>query len=115
MATKKKPAPASKKKAAPKVTAKDPREEILRKLVDPVPHADSPVLADAVPEGAPAATIIETPTGVVLEIEAETPATHPFLADGVFEIDARPPCLICGGEMKANVCPADGYHFVDAP
>ena len=26
-----------------------------------------------------------------------------------------PCCRICGGEMKSNICPGDGFHLVDAP
>lgn len=57
------------------------------------------------------------------------PTVHPFLAPQTEPVVLAaaeplrigsadvvlPCCRICGGEMKSNVCPADGFHLVDAP
>jgi hypothetical protein len=110
--------------------AADAGRDMLRTGGDPTfqPHADSPTLegevvaetdkADA--EALAAAINAPPPTGVdrdALLAELATTNVKVAVLDTVegSVVTPRPLCAICGGEMKSNVCPADGYHLVDAP
>lgn len=90
-----------------------------------VPHPDSPT-AEVLPtdksDAAALAAAINAspPTGAdaaALAAEAIAAAVKVTVldtVDGVL-VPPVPCCRVCGGEMKSNVCPADGYHLVDAP